>query len=443
MKTEFTEEQLRDPGIARSNEILRACVHCGFCTATCPTYQVLGDELDSPRGRIYLIKDMLENERVPDAKTVKHIDRCLSCLACMTTCPSGVHYMHLVDHARDYIERNYKRPFGDRALRWILARILPYPGRFRLALLGAKIGRPFAFLMPDARLRAMLEMAPRQVPPVSRNDDPQSFAPKGPRRKRVALMTGCAQRALNTDINDATIRLLTRLGCEVVVAEGAGCCGALTHHMGKTGESHRTAARNIRAWTREMRGEGLDAVVINTSGCGTTVKDYGHMFRGEALAEDAAAVSEITMDISELLMKLDLPEGADKGLRVAYHAACSLQHGQQIKSYPKDLLKRAGFSVVEPADSHLCCGSAGTYNLMQPEISGQLKARKLRTLAACQPEVIVAGNIGCMMQIGSGADVPVVHTVELLDWATGGPMPPAMRPGHNAGPQVPNLRGAP
>ena len=423
MKTEFTEEQLRDPGIARSNEILRACVHCGFCTATCPTYQVLGDELDSPRGRIYLIKDMLENERVPDAKTVKHIDRCLSCLACMTTCPSGVHYMHLVDHARDYIERNYKRPFGDRALRWILARILPYPGRFRLALLGAKIGRPFAFLMPDARLRAMLEMAPRQVPPVSRNDDPQSFAPKGPRRKRVALMTGCAQRALNTDINDATIRLLTRLGCEVVVAEGAGCCGALTHHMGKTGESHRTAARNIRAWTREMRGEGLDAVVINTSGCGTTVKDYGHMFRGEALAEDAAAVSEITMDISELLMKLDLPEGADKGLRVAYHAACSLQHGQQIKSYPKDLLKRAGFSVVEPADSHLCCGSAGTYNLMQPEISGQLKARKLRTLAACQPEVIAAGNIGCMMQIGSGADVPVVHTVELLDWATGGRCP--------------------
>ena len=443
MKTEFTEEQLRDPGIARSNEILRACVHCGFCTATCPTYQVLGDELDSPRGRIYLIKDMLENERVPDAKTVKHIDRCLSCLACMTTCPSGVHYMHLVDHARDYIERNYKRPFGDRALRWILARILPYPGRFRLALLGAKIGRPFAFLMPDARLRAMLEMAPKQVPPVSRNDDPQSFAPKGERRKRVALMTGCAQRALNTDINDATIRLLTRLGCEVVVAEGAGCCGALTHHMGKTEESHRTAAKNIRAWSREMRGEGLDAVVINTSGCGTTVKDYGHMFRGEKLADDAAAVSEISMDISELLMQLDLPEGAGQGLRVAYHAACSLQHGQKIKSYPKDLLKRAGFSVVEPADSHLCCGSAGTYNLMQPKISGQLKERKLRTLDACQPEVIAAGNIGCMMQIGSGAGVPVVHTVELLDWATGGPLPRAMRPGHNAGPHVPNLRGAP
>ena len=304
MQTTFTDAQLRDPGIARSNEILRACVHCGFCTATCPTYQVLGDELDSPRGRIYLIKDMLENDRDPDAKTVKHIDRCLSCLACMTTCPSGVHYMHLVDHARDYIERRYRRPFGERALRWMLARILPYPTRFRLALLGAMVGRPFARLMPDARLRAMLEMAPRTIPPVSRNDDPQAFAPQGLGRKRVALMTGCAQRALNTDINDATIRLLTRMGCEVVVAEGAGCCGALTHHMGKTHESHATAARNIRAWTREIEGEGLDAIVINTSGCGTTVKDYGHMFRNEALAEEAARVSALARDVSELLIEL-------------------------------------------------------------------------------------------------------------------------------------------
>src|SRR6056297_2286747 len=387
MQTTFTENQLQDLDFQRSNEILRACVHCGFCTATCPTYQVLGDELDSPRGRIYLIKDMLENERVPDEKTVKHIDRCLSCLACMTTCPSGVHYMHLVDHARDYIEQRYKRPMGDRALRWVLSKILPYPGRFRLALLGAKLGRPLARFMPDPRLRAMLEMAPRQVPPVSRNDDPQVFAAEGPRRMRVALMTGCAQRALNTDINDATIRLLTRLGCEVVIAEGAGCCGALTHHMGKTAESNATAARNIRAWRAEMAGEGLDAIVINTSGCGTTVKDYGHMFRGEVLAEDAAAVSEISMDISELLMQLDLPEGAGQGLRVAYHAACSLQHGQKIKSYPKDLLKRAGFSVVEPADSHLCCGSAGTYNLMQPKISGR-QASSVRSLRSFNwPEI--------------------------------------------------------
>jgi len=447
MQTTFTPEQLTDPGIARSNEILRACVHCGFCTATCPTYQVLGDELDSPRGRIYLIKDMLENDREPDAKTVKHIDRCLSCLACMSTCPSGVHYMHLVDHAREYIEERYKRPLGDRVLRWVLAQILPYPMRFRVALLGAKIGRPFARLVPDVRLWAMLEMAPKVIPPVSRNDDPQTFPSEAPRRKRVALMTGCAQKALNTDINDATIRLLTRMGCDVVVAEGAGCCGALTHHMGKTAESHATAAKNIRAWAAEMDGDGLDAIVINTSGCGTTVKDYGHMFRNDAdLAEDAARVSAIAKDVSEVLIDLakDAPAPnagkAPEDMVVAYHAACSLQHGQQIKTYPKDLLKAAGFTVVEPADPHLCCGSAGTYNLMQPEISGQLKERKVRTLEAKNPDIIAAGNIGCMMQIGSAANVPIVHTVELLDWAAGGPRPPALDAENMPKNPIPNLR---
>ncbi len=438
MQTTFTPEQLTDPATKRSNDILRACVHCGFCTATCPTYQILGDELDSPRGRIYQIKDMLENERVPDPKTVMHIDRCLSCLACMTTCPSGVHYMHLVDHARAYIEQTYKRPMSDRALRWVLARILPYPNRFRLALLGAKIARPFAHLIPDPRLRAMIAMAPKVIPPVSRNDDPQTFA-VAEKKMRVALMTGCAQRALNTDINDATIRLLTRLGAEVVIPEGQGCCGALTHHMGKESESHATAAKNIRAWIAEMDA-GLDAIVINTSGCGTTVKDYGHMFRNTDLAADAARVSAIAMDVSEVLMKLDLPENGASGEKVAYHAACSLQHGQQIKTHPKTLLKRAGFTVLEPADSHLCCGSAGTYNLMQPEISGQLKTRKVETLEALQPNIIAAGNIGCMMQIGSATDVPIVHTVELLDWATGGPRPAGLD--HQAGrnPQVPILR---
>ena len=462
MQTTFTPEQMRDPKIQRANQILRSCVHCGFCTATCPTYQVLGDELDSPRGRIYLIKDMLENERVPDAKTVGHIDRCLSCLACMTTCPSGVHYMHLVDQAREYIEDNYKRPLSDRALRWVLARVLPYPMRFRVALLGAKIARPFARLLPDARLRAMIAMAPKQVPPVSRNDDPQSFAPVAPRIKRVALMTGCAQKALNTDINDATIRLLTRLGCEVVVAKGAGCCGALTHHMGKSDESHAAAAKNITAWTAEMDGDGLDAIVINTSGCGTTVKDYGHMFARTELESDAKRVAEKAMDISELLVSIltrehiarspnmaamgiagtdaAQPTDSDRTVTVAYHAACSLQHGQQIKTHPKTLLKMAGFGLVEPADSHLCCGSAGTYNLMQPEISAQLKARKVRTLEAKSPDIIAAGNIGCMMQIGSATGIPVVHTVELLDWATGGPKPPALgRSGAGATP-VPILR---
>jgi glycolate oxidase iron-sulfur subunit len=426
MQTSFTPEQMRDPNIQRANDILRACVHCGFCTATCPTYQVLGDELDSPRGRIYLIKDMLEEGRPADKKTVEHVDKCLSCLACMTTCPSGVHYMHLVDYARSYIEKTYKRPLMDRALRWVLAAVIPYPKRFRLALLGAKIGRPFRALVPDARLKAMLEMAPRRIPLISRNDDPQVFAAKGKRRKRVALLTGCAQKALNTDINDATIRLLRRLGCEVVIAEGMGCCGALTHHMGKDKQAHGSAAANIAAWMREVRGEGLDAVVINTSGCGTTVKDYGHMFRNDPLAEDAAVIAGLAMDVSELLATLEFPESAAKGLRVAYHAACSLQHGQQVKTHPKTLLKRAGFEVVEPADSHLCCGSAGTYNLMQPEISKELRVRKVRTLEAKAPDVIAAGNIGCMIQIGGGTDVPVVHTVELLDWALGGPKPRAI-----------------
>ena len=426
MQTNFTEARLAVPEIARANKILRACVHCGFCTATCPSYQVLGDELDSPRGRIYLIKEMLESGRPADARTVKHIDRCLSCLACMTTCPSGVDYMHLIDHARAHVERTYRRPWHDRALRWMLSRIVPYPMRFRLALGGAKLARPFARLIPDARLRAMIAMAPRQIPPVSRNDDPQVFPAKGPRQMRVALLTGCAQKALDTDINDATIRLLRRLGCEVVVARGMGCCGALTHHMGRVEESHAQAAANIRAWMAEKAAGGLDAIVINTSGCGTTVKDYRVMFEGDPLAAEAAEVSALACDITELLARIGLPQGADKGLRVAYHAACSLQHGQQVKSAPKDLLRRAGFEVVEPADSHLCCGSAGTYNLLQPEISAELKRRKVATLEARAPDVIAAGNIGCMMQIGSGTGVPVVHTVQLLDWATGGPQPRAL-----------------
>jgi glycolate oxidase iron-sulfur subunit len=311
--------------------------------------------------------------------------------------------------------------------------------RFRVALLGAKMARPFARIIPDKRLRAMVAMAPKQVPPVSRNDDPQSFAPIAPRKKRVALMTGCAQKALDTDINDATIRLMTRLGCEVVVAKGQGCCGALTHHMGKQSESHAAAAANITAWTAEMDGDGLDAIVINTSGCGTTIKDYGNMFAGDPIEADAKRVAAIAKDVSEVLKDLDLPQGGAPDMTIAYHAACSLQHGQQIKSAPKDLLKRAGFTVVEPKDSHLCCGSAGTYNLMQPEISAQLKERKVTTLMAKNPDVIAAGNIGCMMQIGSAAGIPVVHTVELLDWATGGPRPSKMDADQTVS-KIPNLR---
>ncbi len=423
MQTFFTPEQLADPALAEANSILRACVHCGMCTATCPTYQVLGDELDSPRGRIYLIKDMLEKGGPPPEQTVHHVDRCLSCLSCMTTCPSGVHYMHLVDLARAHIEKTHKRRWLDRLLRAVLARIIPYPGRFRLALRAARLGRPLRALLPDRRLRAMLEMAPARLPAPDPADRPQDFAPAGARRMRVALMTGCAQRALDTDINAATIRLLTRLGAEVVIAEGAGCCGALTHHMGKEDLAHGSAAANIRAWVREIDGDGLDAIVINASGCGTTVKDYGHMFAGTDLAEDAARVAALARDVTEVLAKLDLPEGGAPELRVTYHAACSLQHGQKITALPKQLLRRVGYRLCEPEEAHLCCGSAGTYNLLQPEISARLKARKLEHLYDTDPEVIATGNIGCMVQLGQGEPVPVVHTVELLDWATGGPRP--------------------
>ena len=426
MQTNFTDAQLADPKIATANNILRTCVHCGFCTATCPSYQVLGDELDSPRGRIYLIKDMLENDRPADAKTVKRIDRCLSCLACMTTCPSGVHYMHLVDHAREHIEKTYTRPWHDRALRWLLSKILPYPGRFRLALAGAKLAKPLRPLIPG-KLGAMIDLAPPRIAAPARHDDPQVHPAIGERKARVALMTGCAQRALNSDINAATSRLLTRHGCDVVIADGIGCCGALTHHMGKTDESHASAEANIKAWMREKNGEGLDAVIINTSGCGTTVKDYGHMFAQESLAKDAATVSELAMDITEFMAKHGLADSNAPPLRVGYHAACSLQHGQKVTAAPKQLLKKAGFQIVEPKDPHLCCGSAGTYNLLQPKIANELKARKIATLEATDPQVVSAGNIGCMMQIGSGIGVPVVHTVELLDWATGGPVPPALQ----------------
>ena len=291
MQTNFSKAQLADPKISEANEILRKCVHCGFCTATCPTYQVLGDELDSPRGRIYLIKDMLEENRPADTQTVRHIDRCLSCLACVSTCPSGVDYMHLVDHAREHIEQTYKRPLSDRLLRWVLANILPFPARFRIAMLGAKLARPVRNWILSARLRTMIEMVPAKIPPVSRNDDPQVFHAQTEKRMRVALMTGCAQRALNTDINDATIRLLTRLGAEVVIVDGQRCCGALTHHMGQTDNARRTALKNITAWDAELNNGGLDAIVINTSGCGTTTKDYGHLFartKHEAVASRIA-----------------------------------------------------------------------------------------------------------------------------------------------------------
>jgi len=422
MQTNFSLAQLADPDIAVANDILRSCVHCGFCTATCPTYVLLGDELDSPRGRIYLIKEMLEGDRPATEKVAKHIDRCLSCLSCMTTCPSGVHYMHLVDHARSHIEKTYKRPFLDRAMRALLANLLPYPDRFRLALIGAWLARPLRNVLPG-RLGAMLALAPKAIPSPSPVDRPQTFPAQGPRRKRVALLSGCAQPVLSPGINEATIRLLTRHGCEVVVAAGASCCGALTHHMGREDSAHALAKSTIAAWMREIEGEGLDAIVINASGCGTTVKDYGFMFREDAdWAEKAARVSALTKDVTELMEELGLASpSVETGQIVAYHSACSMQHGQKIKTLPQALLTQAGFTVKDVPEGHICCGSAGTYNMLQPEIATRLRDRKLANIERTQPDIIAAGNLGCMTQIGSGTDTPIVHTVELLDWATGGP----------------------
>lgn len=430
MQTDFSLAQLADPKTADAEKILRTCVHCGFCTATCPTYVLLGDELDSPRGRIYLIKDMLENGRAASKDVVTHIDRCLSCLSCMTTCPSGVHYMHLVDHTRSHIEKTFRRPLADRFLRTVLASVLPWPGRFRFALALAQLGKPFASLFEKAggpfdRVGAMLRLAPGKIYGPVDETLPGVFAPAGERKARVALLTGCAQPVLNPKINAAAIRLLNRLGVEVVLPEGEGCCGALSHHMGKDESSHEAARRNISAWTAQIENGGLDAIIITASGCGTTIKDYGHMFKDDpAWAEKAARVSGLAMDISEYLEKHGLPKPVlDRRIRVTYHAACSLQHGQKIKSAPKSLLKKAGFDVREPAESHLCCGSAGTYNILQPSLARQLKLKKLRTIEATKPDIIATGNIGCMTQIGTGTDVPVVHTVELLDWACGGPSP--------------------
>ena len=427
MQTSFTASQLADPAIQEANDILRKCVHCGFCTATCPTYVLLGDELDGPRGRIYLIKEMLENDKPASAGVVKHIDRCLTCLSCTTTCPSGVDYMHLVDRGRVHIEKTFRRPWAERLLRAVLAAVLPYPSRFRLALWGAWLARPFRTLMPG-RLRGMVEMAPGRITAASSGDRPQVFAAQGPRRKRVALLTGCAQRVLRPAINEATVRLLTRHGCEVVVLGNLGCCGALVHHMGREDETLAVVKANVEAIEREAEAGGLDAVVINASGCGTMVKDYGHILSDDDVwAEPARRTAALARDVSEVMTELGLkdpvpipwPGGGPR--IVAYHSACSMQHGQGLRQEPVALLAQAGIEVREPAEGHLCCGSAGTYNLLQTEIAARLGARKAANLEGLGATVIATGNIGCLVQLAGTTTASVVHTVELLDWATGGP----------------------
>jgi glycolate oxidase iron-sulfur subunit len=434
MQTNFSLAALADPAMQTSEKILRSCVHCGFCTATCPTYLELGDELDSPRGRIYLIKKMFETGEAATKEVVTHIDRCLSCLSCMTTCPSGVHYMHLVDHARAHIETTYKRPLHQRLMRGVIANLLPYPNRFRFALGAAMLGRPFAPLIAKLpvlgkQMAAMLALAPKSKPGRSATDGPGRFPAEGPRRARVALLSGCAQSVLAPEINAATIRVLNRLGVEVVVPENEGCCGALVHHMGHEKTSHAQAARMIDLWTGEIANGGLDAIIITASGCGTTIKDYGFMFRDDAAyAEKAARISALAKDITEYLAALDLQPARETGLTLAYHSACSMQHGQKITDAPKTLLKALGFTVKDVPEGHICCGSAGTYNMLQPEISGRLRARKVKNIVRLRPDAVATGNLGCISQIGLGFEergvaVPVIHTIEFVDWALGGERP--------------------
>ncbi len=427
MRTEFTDAQLADAGVKEANDILRSCVHCGMCTATCPTYLLLGDELDSPRGRIYLAKTMLESGKPATRGVVKHLDRCLTCLSCMTTCPSGVHYAHLVDRARVHIEKTYTRPLPERLLRRLLATVVPNPTLFRLSLMGGWLGRPFQRFMPG-RLKGMVGMAPAKLAKPSHVDKPQVFAAEGPRRMRVALLSGCAQPVLRPEINEATIRLLTRHGCEVVVAKGAGCCGAVVHHMGQEKASQAAARANVAAWTREMDSGGLDAVVFNASGCGVSLKDYGHLLRADPKWSDAAGhISAISKDISEILLELGLNKRTvPTGQVVSNHTACSMQHGLGLRTQSKQLLSEAGFEVREPAEGHICCGSAGTYSILQPELADRLRERKVGNLEATGPEIIAAGNIGCITHISGATHLPVVHTVELLDWATGGRKPQAL-----------------
>ena len=435
MRTEFSLAQLADPDTAEADKILRACVHCGFCTATCPTYVLLGDELDSPRGRIYLIKEMLEKDRPPTPEVVKHIDRCLSCLACMTTCPSGVNYMHLVDQARVRIERDYRRPLTERMLRAALAWVLPNPRRFRAGMVLARLARPFAALLPVAetptavpgllrRLTAMISLAPRALPEPGPAGG-SVFPATGERRGRVALLQGCAQQVLAPRINRAAINVLTRHGIEVVLVKDEQCCGALTHHLGRDDDALARARANITAWSAEAARGALDAILVTTSGCGTVIKDYGYMLREDrAFAAAAAKISSLAKDITEYLEAIELKKTDEhSGIVVAYHAACSLQHGQKITRAPKDLLSKNGFVVKDVPESHLCCGSVGTYNLLQPDIANRLRDRKVANIAMVKPDLIAAGNIGCMVQIAGGTSVPVLHTIELLDWATGGPRP--------------------
>ena len=425
MQTNFTEEQLEQKDNKSSEKIIKKCVHCGMCNATCPTFNLLGDELDSPRGRIYLIQDMLENEKKPTANIVKHIDRCLSCYSCMTTCPAEVNYMHLIDHGRKYIEKNYERPFFDKIIRNLLSTVLPNNKLFKLSSLLVKIAKPIKLLLPS-KIKNMMDLMPTFFPKKMLKEK-EIYSPRGKKKiSRVALLTGCVQKEISPQINEATIRILNRHGVEVVVPKKIRCCGSLAHHLGKNVEAHQDFINNINTWYDEYLKGNLDAILSNTSGCGTTIKDYGFIFRNNReMKKKAQKISELTKDVSEYLLdnlKLNFKK-KEKNFRIAYHSACSMQHGQKVHSQPIDLLSKTKNEILEIPDGHLCCGSAGTYNILQPKIAKQLLKDKVKNIEDLKPEIIATGNIGCITQISNGTNIPILHTIEILDWYTGGPKP--------------------
>jgi glycolate oxidase iron-sulfur subunit len=429
MDTNFSEKQLEDKDNKSSEKILRKCVHCGFCNATCPTYNLLGNELDGPRGRIYLIKDMLEKNKPANEKIVKHIDRCLSCYSCMTTCPSGVNYMHLIDHGRSHIEKTYKRPFFDRLVRNFLSWSLSKSINFRIISMLTLIAKPFDFFFPK-KIREMIKLMPISFPKKTLATM-EVYSPNNKKKPvaRVALLTGCVQKVISPQINESTIRLLNRHGIEVIVPKSIDCCGSLNHHLGKEQESKENFKNNILIWYDEYLNNGLDAIIANTSGCGTTLKDYGFIFRNDKeFKKKAKKISELSKDITEYLednVKLNFisMKKSDKKYKIAYHSACSMQHGQKVHEQPINLIKKTGNEVIEIPEGHICCGSAGTYNLLQSDIASDLLKGKIKNIEKIKPEIISTGNVGCITQISTGTNIPILHTIEIIDWYTGGPKP--------------------
>lgn len=404
-----------------SEKVARRCVRCGFCNATCPTYVELGDELDGPRGRISLIRNMLASPAAPAPEVVKHIDRCLSCLGCETTCPSGVSYRRLIDHARGHVEKTYRRPLVDRAWRAVIAAVVPHRGRFALAL---RLGRLMRPLQPLVARVPGLQPAARMLQMASRRSRTSAFTAQPRDGVKVAVFESCVEPGLAPEVEVAARRLLNRAGCEIARLQGDSCCGTLAHHMGREDQALRQARDTVDRLSAAMDA-GVAYFVVTASGCGAVMRDYGHLLRHDPLyAQRAAQVSRRMRDITEVLAEVGLPPSvAGSGVRVAYHASCSQQHAQRLRDLPVQLLNAAGFTVSQPQEAHLCCGAAGAYTLLQPRMSDRLGRRKAGHLDAGAPEVIASGNVGCAVQIAAHSRTPVVHTLQLLDWATGGPEP--------------------